>query len=100
MYSLKVNGNNALIPLFIVLISGVLTGTAWAQYPGVPQEDAEKAKQVQQEARESVNAKWEAANELRDSLEINGKPFIPWASSPNDLPQADIPAFPGRSEEH
>ena len=24
-----------------------------------------------------------------------GKPFIPWASKPNDLPQAKVPAFPG-----
>jgi hypothetical protein len=24
-----------------------------------------------------------------------GKPFIPWAARPADLPQADIPAFPG-----
>ncbi len=24
-----------------------------------------------------------------------GKPYIPWASKPSDLPQADIPAFPG-----
>src|SRR5690348_16184000 len=24
-----------------------------------------------------------------------GKPYIPWASKPEDLPQAKIPAFPG-----
>src|SRR5215469_17908647 len=24
-----------------------------------------------------------------------GKPFIPWASKPSDLPQAKVPAFPG-----
>jgi hypothetical protein len=24
-----------------------------------------------------------------------GKPYIPWAAKPSDLPQADIPAFPG-----
>src|ERR1017187_1176536 len=24
-----------------------------------------------------------------------GKPFIPWASKPEDLPQAKVPAFPG-----
>jgi hypothetical protein len=27
--------------------------------------------------------------------EKKGKPFIPWASKPEDLPQAKIPAFPG-----
>ena len=24
-----------------------------------------------------------------------GKPYIPWAAKPDDLPQAKIPAFPG-----
>ena len=27
--------------------------------------------------------------------EKQGKPFIPWASQPSDLPQAKVPAFPG-----
>ena len=27
--------------------------------------------------------------------EKKGKPFIPWASKPEDLPQAKVPAFPG-----
>jgi hypothetical protein len=27
--------------------------------------------------------------------EKKGKPFIPWASQPSDLPQAKVPAFPG-----
>ena len=27
--------------------------------------------------------------------EKKGKPFIPWASKPDDLPQANVPAFPG-----
>jgi hypothetical protein len=27
--------------------------------------------------------------------EKKGKPFIPWASKPGDLPQAKVPAFPG-----
>jgi len=27
--------------------------------------------------------------------EKHGKPFIPWASKPGDLPQAKVPAFPG-----
>lgn len=30
-----------------------------------------------------------------NALAQEDKPFIPWASKPEDLPQADIPAFPG-----
>ncbi|MCW9705282.1 hypothetical protein [Fodinibius salsisoli] len=71
------------------------TEPAYGQYPDVPSEARERAERAKQEAWASVNAKWEAAKELRDSLEANGKPFIPWASDPNDLSQAEIPAFPG-----
>jgi hypothetical protein len=30
-----------------------------------------------------------------DEWAMKGKPYIPWASKPGDLPQAGIPAFPG-----
>src|SRR5437660_896516 len=30
-----------------------------------------------------------------NAWEKKGKPFIPWAAKPDDLPQAKIPAFPG-----
>ena len=30
-----------------------------------------------------------------DEWAKKGKPFIPWAAKPEDLPQAEIPAFPG-----
>lgn len=47
---------------------------AWDQYEqGVISNDA------------PVIAEWAA----------KGKPFIPWASQPSDLPQAKVPAFPG-----
>jgi len=35
---------------------------------------------------------WEAAKAV---MEQEGKPYIPWAAKPEDLPQADILAFPG-----
>ena len=38
---------------------------------------------------------WEKALPAIKESESKGKPFIPWAAKPSDLPQADIPAFPG-----
>ena len=38
---------------------------------------------------------WEQALPAIKESESLGKPFIPWAAKPSDLPQADIPAFPG-----
>src|SRR5699024_5682444 len=81
--------------LFLLFAMLGISGTAFAQYPDVPEEARQKAEQAKQAAWESVNAKWEAAKELRDSLQIHGKPYIPWASTPTDLSQARIPAFPG-----
>ncbi|MDR8391926.1 hypothetical protein NC796_12280 [Aliifodinibius sp. S!AR15-10] len=84
-----------LASLFVLFALFSMPVTSLAQYPDVPSDVRKEAEQAKQAAWESVNAKWEAAHELRDSLEANGKPFIPWASDPNDLPQAKIPAFPG-----
>lgn len=38
---------------------------------------------------------WEKARPVIDKEAREGKPYIPWASIPADLPQAEIPAFPG-----
>lgn len=84
---------------FLPLVSAVLLFTASraiAQgYPKVPHAiqaaaDAEKAAADKRSdeifAREQpVLKEWEA----------KGKPYLPWAAKPSDLPQAKIPAFPG-----
>lgn len=49
------------------------------------------------DAREQVEAQrlekvWQAAQAV---MAEEGKPYIPWAAKPEDLPQADILAFPG-----
>jgi pectate lyase len=38
---------------------------------------------------------WKKIEPLVMEWAKKGKPFIPWAAKPDDLPQADIPAFPG-----
>ncbi|GAB3649416.1 polysaccharide lyase [Echinicola sediminis] len=38
---------------------------------------------------------WEKAWPIVKAEIKEGKPYIPWAAIPGDLPQADIPAFPG-----
>lgn len=46
-------------------------------------------------ARKHSDAAWNEAWPLIDAEARNGKPYIPWAGRPDDLPQADIAAFPG-----
>src|SRR6185369_13210967 len=38
---------------------------------------------------------WLKAKPIIEEEARHGKPFIPWAQRPYDLPQAGIPAFPG-----
>lgn len=47
------------------------------------------------EADKRSDEAWEKALVIIEEEAKQGKPYIPWASRPNDLPQASIPAFPG-----
>jgi hypothetical protein len=74
---------------------GVVIGAASGQYPKVP-----KAVQAAEDARRSAYEKpedeaWEKAQPELARWAEKGKPFIPGAAKPDDLPQAKIPAFPG-----
>jgi hypothetical protein len=82
--------------LGLLLLASALPLSAFAQgYPKVP-------KEIQDEA----DARHRAADLLSDEIFAShqaalkqwgnkGKPYIPWAGKPEDLPQASLPAFPG-----
>jgi hypothetical protein len=58
---------------------------------------------IPDETIKARNASWDAyAAQVKSNCapvivewEAKGKPFIPWAALPSDLPQAKVPAFPG-----
>lgn len=78
-----------------LLASPFITTALWAQYPTIP--DSVKLRGQAEEAMwDSLdNIKWQQAVPIVMDGMLNGKPFVPWASRPSDLPQAAIPAFPG-----
>ncbi|MGN6638304.1 MAG: pectate lyase family protein, partial [Mucilaginibacter sp.] len=45
--------------------------------------------------KQRSDAAWEKALPIIKKEEAKGKPYVPWADKPSDLPQAKIPAFPG-----
>jgi hypothetical protein len=47
------------------------------------------------EADRRSDAAWQKALPAIKEWEAKGKPYIPWAAKPSDLPQAEIPSFPG-----
>jgi pectate lyase len=66
-----------------------------AQYPNMPKGvQREAAEKSVRNTRQSDEA-WAKAQPAIKQWEAKGKPYIPWAAKPSDLPQAPIPAFPG-----
>lgn len=79
------------IAVLFLLVPAML----FAQYPDVPSDLKAAAEKMIRE--ESANAKGVLkahATEMKEWT-VKGKPFIQWAARPTDLPQANIPAFPG-----
>lgn len=80
-----------LIFMFTVLGCGIAT----AQYPKIPEEVQAKAAQLMEESRRQSDLAWQKALPIIEAEARAGRPYIPWAARPSDLPQATIPAFPG-----
>ena len=56
-------------------------------------EGADKARQ--EEFKQHEEEVWSRVKPQLAEWDKKGKPFIPWAAKPDDLPQAKVPAFPG-----
>jgi hypothetical protein len=79
--------------LACLMATALFNSTALARESWPIPDDAVKARlDSYDKHRQEVIAK--VTPELKE-WEKKGKPFIPWASKPEDLPQAKIPAFPG-----
>jgi hypothetical protein len=78
--------------LSVLLFAGI---SIFAQYPQIPKEDQAKSDSLLKEAERLSDSAWVKALPIIKKEAQMGKPYIPWASRPTDLPQADIPSFPG-----
>ena len=84
-----------LIALFVFVLTIAVSDAASAQYPDVPQDIQRSADSMMKEARRKSDLAWAKALPIIEADERKGKPYIPWAARPTDLPQAVVPAFPG-----
>ncbi|HEU4552329.1 MAG TPA: polysaccharide lyase [Chitinophaga sp.] len=84
---------------FFQLITGALVAgcvsTAKAQYPVIPRSMEDSAEAVMAQYKKRSDEAWAKAWPIIAAEAKKGKPYIPWAQKPEDLPQAKIPAFPG-----
>lgn len=87
--------NSSRSSLFIIIIFITGNAPAFAQYPSISAEVKKESEAMLAEAMRKSDLAWEKAWSAIDRDARNGKPYIPWAARPTDLPQAEIPAFPG-----
>ena len=71
------------------------TSAALAQYPKIPKEDQERSAAIMKAADVHSDSMWAIAYPIIKKEATEGRPYIPWASRFDELPYADIPAFPG-----
>lgn len=84
------------------LVLGVTTlcllassNSVFAQYPKETKEVKEQVAKMMKEMWEKSDAAFAKAKPIIEQEAKEGRPYIPWAERPTDLPQSDIPAFPG-----
>ncbi|HEY6505375.1 MAG TPA: polysaccharide lyase [Chitinophagaceae bacterium] len=81
-----------LLPGFLFLTFAV---SANAQYPDIPDDVQRSSDSLLKAARRHSDSAWNIAYPIIQEEAKRGKPFIDFANRPTDLPQAEIPAFPG-----
>lgn len=77
------------------LTLGLGSQVALAQYPKITPEVKAKAAELSAKATAHSDSAWAVALPIVEKEAREGRPYIPWAARPTDLPQAKIPAFPG-----
>ncbi|KLT64417.1 MULTISPECIES: polysaccharide lyase family 1 protein [Pedobacter] len=84
--------------LLNLLFSAALTlsaGSVSAQYPKIPDDVKRSSDSLLKAAYHHSDVAWEKAKPIIEQEAKQGKPYIPWAGRPNDLPQSELLAFPG-----
>ena len=78
------------------MVAGMLgAASAYAQYPSITPEAQAKYKEMMAKSQAYADSAWAKALPIVMKEAKEGRPYVPWASRPCDLPQADLPAFPG-----
>jgi len=83
------------LKLCLIMVVVAAASAVHAQYPKVSNEIAAEANARQAAADKRFDAAFARALPVIKEWEANGKPYLPGAAKPEDLPQAKIPAFPG-----
>lgn len=78
-----------LLPLALCSVAG------YAQYPQLSKEAKAKIDSMEASWAKHQAEVWKKCEPIIMKEHAEGRPYVPWAGRPTDLPQAKIPAFPG-----
>jgi hypothetical protein len=81
--------------LFSILVFAGFINRIQAQYPTIPPALQDSADAEMKKWQQLSDEAWAKALPIIEADAKKGKPYIPWAAKPGDLPQATIAAFPG-----
>src|SRR6185503_17376193 len=81
--------------LALAVVAALCLEPARAQYPTVPKAVQDEANARRTAADKRSDEAFAKAQPTMKEWEAKGKPYLPGAAEPKDLPQAKIPAFPG-----
>ena len=80
--------------LGIIALCGI-GNVAFAQYPVIPEAMEKKADSLMAKLGSRADQQFLKVKPIIDAEAKAGKPYIPWAAKPSDLPQSKMVAFPG-----
>lgn len=83
------------LPFLFTAALFTFSQAAHAQYPDIPKDIKEQSDAMMKETLRLSDIAWLKAVPTIEKESREGKPFIPWAARPHDLPQSELLAFPG-----
>lgn len=84
-----------LVAVGVVALASCLVAPVRAQYPTITPDVAAESQRRHAAMQRRSDEAWQRALPLVQQGETQGKPYLPGARKPGDLPQASLPAFPG-----
>jgi hypothetical protein len=87
--------NNKLVGLLLTVSLILSANFVFAQYPKIPADVQKASDEMMDAARKHSDIAWEKAKVIIEKEAKQGKPYIPFAGRPTDLPQSELLAFPG-----
>ncbi len=83
---------NKLVVTGILLLAVIKSN---AQYPDIPSDVQKASDSLMKAANRHSDSAWAIAYPIIKKEAAEGKPYIPWASRVDELPQSPVAAFPG-----